>query len=196
MRGATEGETTMAFIDTPSDPAFFDANRAPAGHVPNFVQTFAARQAVYDAWKQLNGAIKESMDLRRYELATLAAATALRSSYCSLAHGQVLADKFYTAEEVAALVDEPPNNPVDEAVMAFARKVALGADKVTQEDVDGLKALGLSDADVLDVVLAAAARAFFSKTLDATGTQPDSVFNNLPDTLRTALTVGRPIYSG
>jgi hypothetical protein len=49
---------------------------------------------------------------------------------------------------------------------------------------------------VLDVVLAAAARSFFSKTLDATGTPPDSAFNNLPETLRTALTVGRPIHSG
>ena len=133
------------------------------------------------------------MDLRRYELATLAAATALKSSYCSLAHGQILADKFYTAEEVAALVDEPANDPVDRAVMAFARKIALAADTVTQEDVDALKALGLTDADVLDVALAAAARAFFSKTLDATGTQPDSAFNGLPDTLRKTLTVGRPI---
>jgi alkylhydroperoxidase family enzyme len=164
--------------------------------VPNFVHTFAARPAVYEAWKQLNGAIKQSMDLRRYELATLAAATALKSSYCSLAHGQVLADKFYTAEEVAALVDEPPNDPVDRAVMAFARKVALAADTVTQADVDELKSLGLTDADVLDVTLAAAARSFFSKTLDATGTQPDSAYNGLPDTLRKALTVGRPIYSG
>jgi len=102
----------MAFIETPSDPELFDANRAPAGHVPNYVHAFAARPAVYEAWKQLNGAIKESMDLRRYELATLAAATALKSSYCSLAHGQVLADKFYTAEEVVALVEEPPNDPV------------------------------------------------------------------------------------
>ncbi|HEY9337837.1 MAG TPA: carboxymuconolactone decarboxylase family protein [Kribbella sp.] len=186
----------MAFIETPSDPELFDANRAPAGHVPNYVHAFAARPAVYEAWKQLNGAIKESMDLRRYELATLAAATALKSSYCSLAHGQVLADKFYTAEEVVALVEEPPNDPVDRAVMAFARKVALAADTVTQADVDELRALGLSDADVLDVVLAAAARSFFSKTLDATGTQPDSAFNGLPDTLRAALTVGRPIYSG
>ncbi|HET6737713.1 MAG TPA: carboxymuconolactone decarboxylase family protein [Kribbella sp.] len=186
----------MAFISTPDDPALFDANRAAAGHVPNFVRTFAARPAVYEAWKQLNGAIKQSMDLRRYELATLAAATALKSSYCSLAHGQVLADKFYTAEEVVALVDEPPNDPVDRAVMAFARKIAVAADTVTQADVDGLKALGLTDADVLDVALAAAARAFFSKTLDATGTQPDEAFNGLPDSLRTALTVGRPIYSG
>ncbi|HWD78604.1 MAG TPA: carboxymuconolactone decarboxylase family protein [Kribbella sp.] len=186
----------MAFIKTPDNPGMFEANRAAAGHVPNFVHTFAARPAVYEAWKQLNGAIKESMDLRRYELATLAAATALKSSYCSLAHGQVLADKFYTSEEVAALVDEPPNDPVDRAVMAFARKVALAADTVTQADVDDLKAAGLTDTDVLDVALAAAARAFFSKTLDATGTQPDSIFNSLPDAMRTALTVGRPIYSG
>ena len=42
-------------------------------------------------------------------------ATALKSSYCSLAHGQVLADKFYTSEEVAALVSEPANDPVDRA---------------------------------------------------------------------------------
>lgn len=186
----------MAFISTPNDPELFEANRAPAGHVPNFVHTFAARPAVYEAWKQLNGAIKESMDLRRYELATLAAATALKSSYCSLAHGQILADKYYTSEEVAALVAEGANDPVDRAVMAFARKVALAADTVTQADVDELRTLGLTDADVLDVVLAAAARAFFSKTLDGTGTQPDSVYNTLPETLRTALTVGRPIYSG
>jgi alkylhydroperoxidase family enzyme len=133
------------------------------------------------------------MDLRRYELATLAAATALKSSYCSLAHGQVLAEKFHSPDEVAALVGTSPADPVDRAVMEFARKVALAADTITQADVDILRNLGLSDADVLDVSLAAAARCFFSKTLDATGTTPDPAYNNLPENLRTALTVGRPI---
>ena len=183
----------MAFIDSPTDQGFFDRNRAPAGHVPNYVKTFAARPAVYDAWKQLNDAIKESMDLRRYELATLAVATALNSTYCSLAHGQVLADKFYTSEEVVALVSEPAVDPVDRAVMTFARKVALAADTVTSSDVDGLRALGLSDEDVFDITLAAAARSFFSKTLDATGTTPDAAFRSLPASLADALTVGRPI---
>ncbi|MFI6673501.1 carboxymuconolactone decarboxylase family protein [Kribbella sp. NPDC050470] len=183
----------MAYIDSPSDQGFFDSNRAPAGHVPNFVKTFAARPAVYDAWKQLTGAIKASMDQRRYELVTLAVATALKSSYCSLAHGQILADKFYTSEEVAALVGEPALDPVDRAVMAFGRKVALAADTVTQADVDELRSVGLSDADVLDVTVAAAARCFFSKTLEATGTPPDAAFNTLPEALRKALTVGRPI---
>ncbi|QNE19301.1 peroxidase [Kribbella qitaiheensis] len=184
----------MTFISTPAADDFLEANRAAAGYVPNFVHTFAARPAVFEAWKQLNGAIKASMDLRRYELATLAAATALKSSYCSLAHGQVLAEKFFTAEEVATLTTSPPADPVDRAIMAFARKVALSADRITQSDVDDLRALGLSDEDVMDVSLAAAARCFFSKTLDATGTSPDREYHDLlPPDLVSALTVGRQI---
>ncbi|MDX6250123.1 MAG: hypothetical protein QOF10_3483 [Kribbellaceae bacterium] len=183
----------MAFINSPGTADFLDQNRAPAGHVPNFVNTFAARPEVYEAWKQLNGAIKASMDLRRYELATLAAATALKSSYCCLAHGQVLAEKFLSPDEVAGLVTEPPSDPVDRAVMEFARRVALASDTITESDVDHLRELGLSDEDVLDVTLASAARCFFSKTLDATGTTPDAAYNDLPETLRSALTVGRPI---
>jgi uncharacterized peroxidase-related enzyme len=185
----------MAFIGTSSsDEEFFESNRDKAGYVPNYVGTFAARPEVFAAWKQLNGAIKSSMDLRRYELATLAAATALSSSYCSLAHGKVLADKFMGADEVAGLVTDQPTDPVDRAVMGFARKVALGADQITQADVDHLRVLGLSDEDVLDVALAAAARCFFSKTLDATGTTPDSAYHALlPAGLREVLTVGREV---
>ena len=52
------------------------------------------RPEVYAAWGELLRAIKANMDLRRYELATLAAAQRLRSSYCSLAHGQVLLDQY------------------------------------------------------------------------------------------------------
>jgi len=45
----------------------------------------------------------------------------------------------------------------------------------------------------VDVALAAAARCFFSKALDALGVQPDSEYLQLDDDLRGALTVGRPI---
>jgi hypothetical protein len=64
---------------------------------------------------------------------------------------------------------------------------------VTREDVDELRRLGLSDSDVLDVVLAAAARCFFSTVLDALGVQADPAFSGLDPDLREALTVGRPI---
>ena len=59
--------------------------------------------------------------------------------------------------------------------------------------MDGLRDLGLSDADVFSVIAAVAARCFFSKVLDATGTLPDAGLHDLPDQLRSALTVGREI---
>src|SRR5689334_21594035 len=67
---------------------------------PNYEAAFAHRPKIYRAWQQLNGAVKESMGLRRYELATLAAARRLRSSYCMLAHGGVLARDFLSPEQL------------------------------------------------------------------------------------------------
>ena len=50
--------------------------------------------------------------------------------------------------------------------------------------------------NLLDVVLAATIRCFFSKTLDALGVQPDAEFAQLDPAFREALTVGRPIEEG
>jgi alkylhydroperoxidase family enzyme len=85
---------------------------------------------------------------------------------------------------------------VDVAVMDLADKVADDATSVDQADVDGLRSLGLSDTEILDVVAAAAARAFFSKMLDGLGAEPDAHFAQLAPDLRDALTVGRPIAAG
>jgi hypothetical protein len=45
----------------------------------------------------------------------------------------------------------------------------------------------------MDVVLAAAARCFFSKTLDALDIRPDASYRELEPQLRETLVVGRPI---
>jgi hypothetical protein len=45
----------------------------------------------------------------------------------------------------------------------------------------------------MDVVLAASARCFFSKTLDALGVLPDAAYRELPEDVQEALVVGRPI---
>jgi hypothetical protein len=71
-------------------------------------------------------------------------------------------------------------------------KAEAPATAITQADVDRLRRLGLTDGDVLDVILAVTAR-FFSKTLDASGVQADARFATLEPELRDALTVGRPI---
>jgi alkylhydroperoxidase family enzyme len=107
----------------------------------------------------------------------------------------VLAERFFQPAEVAAIArgDSVGLDEVDLAVMGLADKVAGDAGSVTQADVDRLRAVGLSDEEIVDVALAAAARSFFTKTLDALGVQPDSSYLELEPALRDALTVGRPI---
>ena len=169
----------MPFIDVPD------------GDADNMERAFALRPEVYAAWRQLVTAVKATSDERRYELATLAAARRLRSSYCSLAHGKVLAEKFYDFESVPALPDNL--DAADRAIMAFAEQVVADATAITQEEVDELRGQGLGDDEIFAVVLAATIRCFFSKTLDALGVQPDAEFAQLDPAFREALTVGRTI---
>ena len=160
----------------------------------NFELAFAARPEVYAAWGQLNGAVKAGMDLRRYELATLAAARRLRSSYCCLMHGGVLQERFgenvleIALDHRAAGLDE-----VDVAVMDLAERVVDDATAIDDADLRPLRELGLTEPEIMDVILAAAARCFFSKTLDALGVRPDARFQELDPQLQEALVVGRPI---
>jgi uncharacterized peroxidase-related enzyme len=164
------------------------------GYVPNYFRVLAHRPEAFAAWKQLVGVVKGRMDERRYELATLAAARRLRSSYCSLAHGKVLSEKFYSPDDVVGIASGTyPLDDVDTAVMEFAAKVAQDASSVTQTDIDRLRELGLSDEEVVDVALTAALRSFFTKTLDSLGAQPDASFRELEPSLRETLTVGRAI---
>ena len=190
-------DTAAAIVRrTRAGKKIYEADRAAFGELPNFTRAFSSRPAVYAAWRQLNASIKAGMDLRRYELATIAAARRLRSSYCMLAHGSVLANQFLDPQAVQAVATDHRDaglDAVDVAVMDLAEKVADDATSVTEADVDHLRSLGLSDADVLDVVLAAAARCFFSKVLDGVGAEPDAKYASLDSGLRDALAIGRPI---
>jgi alkylhydroperoxidase family enzyme len=177
----------MTFLDTPG----------PDRPGPNYERGFALRPGVYLAWRGLIESITANMDPRRYELATLAAAQQVRSSYCCLSHGRVLLnDEHLTADELVAVVTDRTAAGLDEmdvAVMDLAEKVAADAGSVTEADTARLRGLGLADAEIFDVVLAAAARAFFTKALDSIGVQPDAEFAELDAGLREVLVVGRPI---
>ncbi len=160
----------------------------------NLERAFADVPEVYAAWAQLITAIREGMDLRRYELATLAAARRLRSSYCCLAHGTVLRERFgEPVREIALDHHTAGLDEVDVAVMDLAERVVDDATKVTDADLQGLRDLGLSEAEIMHVVLAAAARCFFSKTLDALDVRADASYRELEPELLEALVVGRPI---
>jgi uncharacterized peroxidase-related enzyme len=188
-----EAEATGAVAE------MYATDREQYGHVRNLTQALSLAPDIVAAWLQLNGAIKARMDLRRYELTTIAAARRLRSTYCAHAHGSILIEQFMEEEALHALMADHHDaglDPVDVAIMDYAEKIVDDATSVTEADIERLREHGLSDTEIVDVAAAAAARCFFSKLLDALGVQADATFRELEPELSAALTVGRPVADG
>src|SRR3569832_178083 len=94
-------------------------------------------------WAQLQVGIKRTMDKRRFELITFAAAHTMRSTLCSLAHGRALT-QFFPPEDVQLMARGASPASLTAAVTAYAPRATLRA-----------KAIIAASAAV-------AARAFFS----------------------------------
>jgi uncharacterized peroxidase-related enzyme len=176
---------------------YFRAHCAAWGFLPNYAAAFASRPDVARAWNALNTAIRGGMDRRRFEIATIAAARAGRSTYCTAAHSTFLRDVCSDEAAMRSIAEQPDGaalDPQDRAVFQFAAKVAADAASTEPSDVDRLRGAGLSGADIADVVFAAAGRRFFTAVLDGLGAQPDrQTAETFPPALFEAMVVGRPV---
>ncbi|MBA2777747.1 carboxymuconolactone decarboxylase family protein [Billgrantia kenyensis] len=191
----------MSFIETiPPEQAegevlaMYQRQQSHFGYLPNYARVFCHRPEVMKAWASLIATVRCPMEPRRYELVTVAAALALGNSYCSLAHAKFLAE-LVGMEAVEAMLTEG-QVALDEAegdIMAFAAKVATRAQEVGAEDIEALRAHGLADDEIFDIVAVVAGRAFFTRILDGLGAEPDVAYRELPPQLTAALCVGRPM---
>ncbi len=192
----------MAYIDTiqPADAddelrAMYERQQAHYGYLPNYAKVFCYRPEVMTLWAKMQSGIRRHMDKRRFELVTFAAATALRSTLCSLAHGKLLTE-FISSEDVQSIArgEAPESLSQAESVMlAFSRKVARDASAVVANDVEQLRRHGFTDAEIFDIAATAAARAFWTKVLDSLGVEADAPFRAMNPEFRQALTVGKPV---
>lgn len=178
---------------------WYQSQRSAWGFLPDYAGCFTTRPEVAQAWTQLIGTVRSGMDRRCFEIATIAAARARRSTYCTVAHTSFLRDVCGDEQSVEALALSPDGSTLsatDAAVYAFATKVAVDAADVSQDDVDALRAIGLSDADVADVVFAVASRAFFTTVLDGLGAQLDAATaSRFEPSVLQAMVVGREVGS-
>jgi len=176
--------------------AMYERQQGAWGYVPDYATVFCHRPEVMERWGRMLAAIKRPVDPRRLELATFAAAHELRHSSCSLAHGAALA-KIIGKEAVIAIAngdDSEVLTDAEVAMMQFARRVAKDASRITSGEIAALREVhGFADDEIFDIAAIAASRSFFTKLLDALGSQPDGSFMQMDDDLRRTLTVGRPI---
>lgn len=172
----------MSILEVPSEAEasgltadIYQAELASLGHVPAHTKAVSLNPEAYLAWEALTRSISSSLGLRRYELVTLAAAQAIGSSHCRLAHGRktlrVLAEDQLLA--VARDFHDAGLSPAEVGMMDFAVKLSTDAAAMTDADSMALRDLGFTDREILDITLAAAARNFFSRSLLALAVDVD-----------------------
>ena len=139
--------------------------------------------------------VQES-DLAPADVALLFAATAAArsDSYCSLHWGAAFAghvDAETASNLLAGSVDGLDDRSA--ALADWARRVATDPNSTTQADVERLRALGLTDKQILEATLLIAVRLAFTTVNDALGAEPDAqLATGVPAAVRAAVDFGRP----
>lgn len=185
----------MSIITRPNDDEIstrvaeiYDSDVKYQGFVAAHTQVMTINVEAYDAWENLIGAIASSMGKRRYELVTLAAALGARSEHCRLAHGKKSLS-FVGEDELIAIARDylsaPSLSAAEIAMMAFAEKVSADAASMTDDDGARLRDAGFTDREIVDIALAAAARNYYSRAIQALAVPVDEI--DLSDALQEAL---------
>ena len=188
----------MSIVATPSEAEatglvaeLYEEDIASQGYVASHTAVMAVNPEAVRAWEGLIRTIALPLGKRRYELITLAAARGLRSRHCLLAHGA----------RTLAFIDEPALTRIardyrnadlsdaEVAMMAFAERVSQDSHAMTDEDSLRLREHGFSDTDIVNITLAAAARNYFSRAIQALAVEVD-VPPGLSPQLREALVGG------
>lgn len=166
------------------------------GHVMNLNRAWAWRPDVTEAFLGLRTLLTSASSLAPRELAVLvcSAASALGDSYCSLAWGKSLAaaSDGPTAAAVLRNPDEAQLTTRERALAHWARQVVDDPNGTRAQDVEALRAAGLSDREIFEATVFVSFRLAFSTVNDALGVHPDwQVAQAAPAEVRDAVSYGR-----
>ena len=149
----------------------YESDLRDNGFVFSHTQMMAMNPEAHQAFEAIVRAIVPSIGVRTFELATLAAARAIPSPHCLLAHGRKTLRANALSEEqlerVATDYETAGLNDADVAVMRFAEKLSTDAAGMTDGDSQSLRDNGFTDRQIVDITLAAGICNYFSRTLQA-----------------------------
>lgn len=162
--------TPMAATAEGPVAAMYDSDIAEDGFVFAHTQAMAVNPEAYAAFEALVHAVVPSIGVRVYEAATLGAARAIGSPHCLLAHGR-RAVRIGQVDEAGLAAfgegDDSAFDPAEQAVIRYAERLSREPEAMTDADSQRLRDAGFSDRQIVDITLAAAARNYFSRALQA-----------------------------
>ncbi|MBS4048763.1 MAG: peroxidase-related enzyme [Alphaproteobacteria bacterium] len=175
----------------------YAAQKAQLGFVMSAAQCLTTREDLLPAYTDFVNMMRGGFTLsqRDWRIITLIAAREVRSTYCSMVYGKQLIADLGSKEMVLAVQRDFRSAGLsdrDVAMLVYAEKVARDATRVTQADIDALRAAGFTDANISDIALCAAFRCFIGRFFDAVGAGPEAAFIDDDPAWRDTLTVGKP----
>jgi len=132
-----------------------DAVKKQLGVVPNLMKLVGNSPAALEGYLSLNGALnKGSLGAKTGERFALAIAEFNRCDYCLSAHTYLATHVAkLDATEITANRNGFSGDAKADTAVRFARKVAQERGHVSAEDLSQLKAVGFTDADIIEIVL-------------------------------------------
>lgn len=191
----------IGFLDTPEITdevkVFLDEDVADRGYVMSLSRLWAYQPGLHHGLFNLMRAATSGDGLDIHQRANLvgACASTMGDAYCSLAWGNKLAEvsDARTASGVIRGVDDGLS-PREAAMAGWARKVASNPNGTSRTDVQALRDVGFTDAEIFAMTAFVAMRLAFSTVNDALGAHPDAELRDVaPEAVVDAVTFGRPI---
>jgi uncharacterized peroxidase-related enzyme len=136
-----------------STKAVYDGFKSKLGMVPNLVQTMAISPAVVNTYAQFNAAMGPStLSGKIREQISLVVGEANGCDYCLSAHSAIGQKVGLKPEQITAAREGHSTDPKTDAVLKFSQRIVETRGKVSDQDVEAVRAGGVSDSEIAEVV--------------------------------------------
>ena len=161
----------------------YAANRQKPGFVPNVFQAYSLRPAQLRGFIALYDSIMEAdSGLTKAEREMIAVAVSAENHcfYCLVSHGAILRIRSKNpiqADTIAANYRAADLTPRQRAMLDFAVKITRASDTCSDDDIEGLRAHGFGDEDIMDIIQTAAFFNYSNRVASALELRPNREFH-------------------
>jgi uncharacterized peroxidase-related enzyme len=153
-----------------------------SGFVPNVFPTLAYRPEEFRAFFAYHDALMEKdsgLSKAEREMIVVATSSANQCHYCVIAHGAILrirAKNPELADQIAVNYRKADITPRQRAMLDFAMKVSVEANRIGEQDFAEIARHGFGDDDIWDIAAIAAFFALSNRLANVTAMRPNDEF--------------------
>lgn len=123
------------------------------GFVPNLQRLMSISPNALSGWASLMGSLSKTLDVKTRDGIALAVSEADGCDYCLAAHTYISLNMAkIPPEEIALNREGRSSDPKREAAVAFAKALIEKRGKVSDQEFAAVKAVGWTDANVVEVI--------------------------------------------